>query len=108
MDRELNAILELPFITIMAVMIAIFCRFKMTMHKACRNSYLLLFEGKNGDLRRFSSVNQKPGEFHLPPPTPFLSSKSLLKHDFLEKSKIFILSGFPSFFHKKPDKSVFF
>ena len=73
MDRELSAILELPFITIMAAMIAIFCRFEMIMHEACRNSYLLLFEVKNGELQRILSLKQNlaayPGRvpFFRPP-----------------------------------------
>ena len=58
MDRELSAILELPFITIMAAMITIFCRFEMIMHEACRNSDLLLFEVKNGELQRILSLKQ--------------------------------------------------
>ena len=41
---------------------------------------------------------------HLPPPSPFLSSNSLLKHDFSEKLKIPVLCRFSSFYIKKGDK----
>ena len=66
MDRKLKAVLELPFITIMAVMIAIFCRLEEVLSRAWEEAKSDTFEPKNNDLRRFFSVNQKLWEF-LPP-----------------------------------------
>lgn len=66
MDRELSTVLELPFITIMAVMIAIFCRLEEVLSRAREEAESDIFECKSNDLRRFLSVNQKPWEF-LPP-----------------------------------------
>ena len=50
MDRELSAILELPFITIMAAMIAIFCRLEEVLSRAWEKAKSDTFERKNNDL----------------------------------------------------------
>ena len=53
MDRELDAVLVLPFITIMAVMIAIFCRLKAFLSVRDKRPKSTLFEREDAVRRGF-------------------------------------------------------
>jgi len=71
----LNAILELPFITIMAAMIAIFCRLAEVGLCGEQRAKFVIFERKTGALQRILTVNQNPGPYRSRP--PFFELKTL-------------------------------
>ena len=60
MDRELDAVLVLPFITIMAVMIAIFCRLKAVLSVRDKRPKSTLFERENAVRRGFCASIRIP------------------------------------------------
>ena len=71
MDRELIAILVLPFITIMAVMIAVFCRLRKIVFSWAAEVVSDIFERKKGGLPRILSVNQDHRAYRQDPPPSF-------------------------------------